>query len=731
MEIKTNTTSQSVNFFDIPDGVMTDPRKIKVIDGIAGAGKSSILHTWLMSHGYKNYIRLTSTRMLAADASERYDMQVSTIASGLFNTDHMQFYKNPKALEGETIVIDEILQTSYEVFSWCLQYYGHNNIFITCDSNQCLSPIKGDRMVSEFNSFINHSDVYYKKITQTLRGQDPDTIALFNRAYDMVHKSRSLYRDLIGIYPCINYADIEYNPYDVFVCYTNGDEKRLYDDYHLRDAYYLADLLMPKGTLQGTRRQYDNAERYPIIPQADAENATSYWQIRNIASVIRLQGTEIETDQKCYILVPDGMTMDNRSLYTAVTRCKSVKSICFIKTPATTTGELTRYNNKPVYIATWYCYPPDAKIGESYIRDLIDADGRCDPDIYQELVARIPRDGGQAYKTDVIIVGDQIVRPRYADADKADVKPIGIYNLFAREGVYEYNYLPELYRRYEEVQHAYGTIDASPYLISPTLRGLDAIGTDYDTAEDYYRLRPRDDYQYQFDIASAYPYILSHFPVICDGRMIVDETAPGLKLYVSFSDYFAPGAIVPDYLMHIIDVGNRHHHTHFEYLCTVPFSTSIRPGARLWDMSNRTKEDKEVVKLIKWGTLEKPYLQPWQCDADGNDLSYACAPGNNKQLIMLSIRAGLAYILLKLKDALLLDIEGGYTQADALFYNTDYTVKWQAELIERVCPGLHWRIIDNHDDEILYQNFADPFTRDDRRRMRARDNYQKRKLTKK
>lgn len=729
--MKTKKTMESWNcdFFGIPESVMLDSTRIKVIDGIAGAGKSSILHKWLVDHGLGNYRRLTSTRMLAADAAKRYNMPVQTVASGLFATENLRFYQNPRDINGETIVIDEILQTSPEVFVWCLEHCGDNNIFVTCDRRQCLSPVIGGLMEQRYLDFVGDKRIYLTEITQTLRGRDPDTVRFFNRAYDMVYKNTSLYKDILNNFPCLSYAEIEYNPYDVFICYTNADEKRLYDDYHLRDAYYLRDLLVPKGALIGTEKQYANAERYPIVPQIDAEHATSYWQLENVSSVIRLQGTEIDLEQKCYILVPDGMVMDNRSLYTAITRCKSIQSIRFVTTPRGKTEELIRYNDKPVYTATWYFYSDNYKIGDTPITALINDDGTCDPDLFAELVSRIPRDNEAAYMTDAVIVGDTVVRPRYNDTDNDSIQPIGVYKLFARAGLYEYSYLPELYRLYEKVQHEYGIVKASPYLIPPTLRGLDAIGTNFDAADDYYRLKPRSDYQYQLDLASAYPYILAHFPVVCDGNFLVNESAPGMRLYVSFSDYFPEGAIVPDYLAKIITSGNRHHHVDFRYLCTVPFVAKCKQGGRLWELSNRTKEDKLKVKSIRWGCLEKPYLQDWQYDTNGQPLSYACTPGNNKQLIMLSIRAALAYILIKLKDVLLLDIAGGYTQADALFYNSDYTVDWQAQLIETVCPGLHWRIIDNHDDEILHKNFVDPLSCDDRRRLKARERYRQKKLT--
>ena len=50
---------------------------IKIIDGIAGAGKSSIIDNFLKNNNI-NYLRTTSTNQLKIDAAKRYEIECKT-----------------------------------------------------------------------------------------------------------------------------------------------------------------------------------------------------------------------------------------------------------------------------------------------------------------------------------------------------------------------------------------------------------------------------------------------------------------------------------------------------------------------------------------------------------------------------------------------------------------------------------------------------------------------------
>lgn len=127
----------------IDEKVLLDPNFIKIIDSIAGAGKSSLIHKFFMDRGIE-YIRTTSTNVLKFDAQRKYEVECKTVCSALFMNEGGHFYDKFREPEIKTIVIDEVLQTNKKVFDWCLAHVGEYNIIITTDSHQMLSFQEGD-----------------------------------------------------------------------------------------------------------------------------------------------------------------------------------------------------------------------------------------------------------------------------------------------------------------------------------------------------------------------------------------------------------------------------------------------------------------------------------------------------------------------------------------------------------------------------------------------------------
>lgn len=177
-----------MNILNIPLKVLLDKNFIKVIDGIAGAGKSSALHKILKDNKIL-YLRTTSTNKLKKDAMARYpECNCQTVAGGLFTTNLKDggYYREYKDVEEDTIVIDEILQTNSKVFQYCIDNIGKKNIIITTDSHQMLAPGQGIFILEEFKKFCKREDVYYVELTNTLRARNPETKAIFEELYRSV-----------------------------------------------------------------------------------------------------------------------------------------------------------------------------------------------------------------------------------------------------------------------------------------------------------------------------------------------------------------------------------------------------------------------------------------------------------------------------------------------------------------------------------------------------------------
>lgn len=124
--------------FSFTEKQFLDPNLVKVVYGVAGRGKSSIINDFFRSHNIP-YLWTTSTNKLKRDAIERYGCEASTVCSALFTSENGQFYLEEKEPECKTIIIDEILQTSPKVLEWVRHHAGKYNIIILTDMKQMLN----------------------------------------------------------------------------------------------------------------------------------------------------------------------------------------------------------------------------------------------------------------------------------------------------------------------------------------------------------------------------------------------------------------------------------------------------------------------------------------------------------------------------------------------------------------------------------------------------------------
>lgn len=124
--------------FSFTEEQFLDPNLVKVVYGVAGRGKSSIINDFFRSHNIP-YLWTTSTNKLKRDAIERYGCEASTVCSALFTSENGQFYLEEKDPDCKTIIIDEILQTSPKVLKWIENHVGRYNIIVLTDMKQMLN----------------------------------------------------------------------------------------------------------------------------------------------------------------------------------------------------------------------------------------------------------------------------------------------------------------------------------------------------------------------------------------------------------------------------------------------------------------------------------------------------------------------------------------------------------------------------------------------------------------
>ena len=77
--------------FSYTDAEFIDKNIVKVIHGVAGRGKSSVINSFMQANNIE-YLWTTSTNKLKRDAESRYNCKASTVCSALFENKNGCFY---------------------------------------------------------------------------------------------------------------------------------------------------------------------------------------------------------------------------------------------------------------------------------------------------------------------------------------------------------------------------------------------------------------------------------------------------------------------------------------------------------------------------------------------------------------------------------------------------------------------------------------------------------------
>lgn len=336
--------------FSITDKDFLDKNKVKILIGCAGRGKSSVVNNFLQSHD-EDFIWTTSTNKLKRDARERYNCEASTVCSTLFENENGRFYMNEKEVDHRTVVIDEILQTSAKVLSWIANHVGKNNIIIMTDTKQMLAiDNNSSDFVKRFESFMREAFVIVDEDVHTKRARDTETKDKIEYLYTQSdERSTEFVKDLQSHrFDVIRYENMKFDMNDVYITHLNETEEMLYRDQKLSQMNYTSDQLIAKGSIS-SKPPRDHT-RYPILSQSQAEKIRSqaYYQLANVGSCTRYQGSEVTDTQKLYYIITLDSRVTNREWYTVVSRCWKLDSIVIVVADKKKTTKLTTLRNKKI-----------------------------------------------------------------------------------------------------------------------------------------------------------------------------------------------------------------------------------------------------------------------------------------------------------------------------------------------------------------------------------------------
>lgn len=201
-----------------------------------------------------------------------------------------------------------------------------------------------------FTEFLNEPFVISDEGTETKRARDAETKAKIEELYTKSNDKFGCFNDDVanGNFPIITYEEMEYNTHDVYITHLNETEDFIYREKGFASGNFNTDELIPKGSL-ASKPPKDHS-RYPILSQSQAEkqNSRAYYQVANIGSCTRYQGSEVTTDQKLYYIITPDSKVTNREWYTVVSRCWSISSIVIVVIGRTKKEPIKQFRGKVV-----------------------------------------------------------------------------------------------------------------------------------------------------------------------------------------------------------------------------------------------------------------------------------------------------------------------------------------------------------------------------------------------
>ena len=665
--------------FDVDDKTF-DSFNLIVIDGIAGAGKSSKLHEYMQQHGIK-YGRYTSTNSLKRDAANRYNMEVKTIAAGLFTTENMKFYHDFKEPEFSVVVCDEILQTSPRIFDWADEFKDRCKIIMLTDSSQLLAPEQEVVMEHRFNEFIKRDDVLYIQIDTTLRARDVATKEMYEELYKDAKSNKSVrFNQLANMFKVVNYSDISYEPDKLFITHTNEIESFIYKDWNLSSRHDLE--LIAKGRISG--KEKFNSYNYPIMSYAEASSSRiqSHLEVANIGSTNRMQGKE--TAFGTYFIVERTSVVSMRELYTMVTRNWNIDNITLVVIDIEHDKKIATFKGLPIKHEAFLTVDCDEThyVSEKDMQHIFDKNPDTETICYNKdiiLCKHNPKivaycTSNKKFKPGMLSYSKQL--DMYVDTNPIqNTKKSTAGSLIRKDATMNFSYCNEMYSiidKIDGINHLFGT----------------------------HRLNGRQQSHYQVDIYSAYMAVLSNCYMPADGFLSYEYDADMINVYLYEGSVLSNKSLITDELKDYVENKNLGKCT---YLFSVPRQQGCLLGSILKAKAYKSIEDKKSLKDVHYGYYQKKYLS-----LSSDKSCYIINEAHKYEILMVVILSTLLYYMMKLNDVL----NGNYICIDAVHF--DNLENDTIDKIKSVLPEwFDWRIKSNEADFTVYQTYEDLKSKDE------------------
>lgn len=645
-----------------------DKTKVKIIDGIAGSGKSTyIAETYRKYH--IPYVKYCSTNKLKKDSDNRFKGNNDTIAGGLFVNNGYLFYIAEKQPECKEVVIDEILQANPKALDWVEHNKGEYNIIILTDSRQMLELEQGKLYLKHFLEFTKRDDVLYKRITKTLRARDEKTKQYMEYCYKEVEKDTNLFIADKDKFKNISYKDMPYNQNDVYIVHNNNIEEDVYNRFDLYNNYN--NKLIPKGKI--ARLELEDYSKYKILPQNKVKGKNiGYMQVENVATATRYQGSEVTENQKLYYIVDSNSVVYNREWYTTISRLYYIDNLIIVNKDKTEQEEqLKKYNGKRIKLKSVYTLTDDNELLDNKEDKVLSK---------EELKKLIPYDRKVYYDKSAIWYKGKKFTSNSASGKQKNQITIG--SLLKRECDFDYN-----------MEYIYKVVDENrgDMLLQCNL-GATRINND----------KSKTEYKYGIDLKSAYPHILSYAKL-----PINRETTEKTKIYLTIEDFIIPKGrlIFEDLYNELSDEDKAKCKQILEY----PYKIGSEMGNYLLTESKASYERNQKIKGIHYGFIERKYLEGIEYSKKTKEASaYVINSNNNHGLLMIAIKSELLRIMFKIKKVIYNNYYQGNILVDCLYFDYEGDIELLGDKLKKEIYPYDFRIFTNTDEKTkLYQTYED------------------------
>lgn len=540
-------------------------------------------------------------------------------------------------------------------------------------------------ILTAFEEFKKLPNVVYSNVTDTLRARNAKTKEQYNRYYNECGDHTIPVEVLKNIYKTITYDQMPFIPERdangnfkaVYITHTNMIEHYLYLEKCLASNPDVE--IIPKGDIASDENPVRGS--HPIMSQwaAEDKDCSAYFQIANIASPTRYQGSEVTQGNKLYYIISDKSKITLRELYTVITRLWDIDDLVIvICNEVIDISPLKTFHGLPIktYKNAHIDYDFEKEGGTKVLSN---------KEMDKYLEENFPDTDEIYYNKDYVFSNEFGDMTKAVAIMRAGKKPLvardinrktNAKTLCNKAGAFQFSYMPMVYRVLEK--HGLQRAHVPVYLNKPV------------------------ETHYAFDLTSAFPQILKfgEFPI--EGILSYTEDPNKKNFYRYKGKVFTNNSTVTEPL---VDDIRRDNLGELEYMFSVPKKVGCEPGEWLYQKAHKSKESKEAVsgKYMKYGILAQPML----AQSKTRDC-YIIRPDRIYELVYVAIHSEMFHYMYNLKKA----IDGVYIKADAVHFDSEFN----DELIDKinsVIPSKYeWKIFDHtKGDEVIYMNYESLKTR--------------------